>query len=236
MAKTKVALPNNWHLFKDAEVLAQNLTNTILEIAQTAIDSKGSFHFITAGGTTPNRCYQLLSNADADWKKWHIYLGDERVLPFVNSDRNSQALLTHWLSNNDIPAKQVHFINTEAGLEKSAKAYAEIIEGMELFDLCLLGMGEDGHTASLFPRHDGSDSVVVYGEQGLIVSESDSPKPPANRVSLNYSAFSKCKTVFKVITGQSKKEAVTAVLEGASLPIDKAQGLDNQYWISQDVL
>ena len=149
-------LPDNWQVFEDAEQLAQTLTATILETAESSIKKKGSFHFITAGGTTPNRCYDLLSDADADWSKWHIYMGDGRVLPFTHPERNSQALLIHWLKHNDVPVKQINFMNTEAGIEKSAKAYAKLIAGIDTFDLCLLGMGEDGHTASLFPGHEGS--------------------------------------------------------------------------------
>jgi len=92
------SLPENWFVFSEAESLAQQCVNDILHMAKQAIQQKGSFHFITAGGSTPNRCYQLLSEKQADWQHWHIYMGDERVLPFNHADRNSQALLTHWLN------------------------------------------------------------------------------------------------------------------------------------------
>ena len=237
MVSIKKQLPDNWKLCDSAEQLAQQLAQAILTLADKAIMNHGAFHFITAGGTTPNRCYEILSQAQADWDKWHIYLGDERVLPFVNAERNSQALLEHWLNNNDIPAKQVHFINTEAGMKKSAQAYANLIEGVESFDLCLLGMGEDGHTASLFPQHENFDSVIAYGEKQLVISESCSPKPPSERVSLNYSAFEKCAMLFKVISGASKRDAVAQVLEGRStLPIAKAKGVETFYWLSKEAL
>lgn len=229
-------LPKDWHVYEDAELLAQALTQQILTEAENAIKKTGAFHFITAGGSTPNRCYELLSAAQADWQNWHIYMGDERVLPFLNAERNSQALLNHWLSNNDIPVKQIHFINTEAGLQKSAEYYAELIESVASFDLCLLGMGEDGHTASLFPGHETGESVSVIGEQKLVITETNSPKPPAQRVSLNYSAFTKVNTVIKVVTGASKVEAIQQWLEGEPLPIAKVSGQTTSIWVSKDAL
>ncbi len=234
-------LPINWQVFEDAEALAQSLTQDILAAASKAIKASGAFHFVTAGGTTPNRCYQLLSQADADWHNWHIYMGDERVLPFVNPERNSQALLQHWLSNNDIPVKQIHFINTEAGIEKSAKDYAKIIDAVEAFDFCLLGMGEDGHTASLFPGHEQTDSVKTPNGQALetasVIMEFDSPKPPAERVSLNYGVFKKCRKLVKVITGASKQDAIKTWLEQPTLlPISRCEGHETSVYISADSL
>jgi len=234
-------LPDNWQVFEGAEQLAQTLTATILETAEASIKKKGSFHFITAGGTTPNRCYDLLSDADADWSKWHIYMGDERVLPFTNSERNSQALLIHWLKHNDVPVKQIHFMNTEAGIEKSAKAYAKLIAGIDTFDLCLLGMGEDGHTASLFPGHEEGESVKPAGTDDLnqaeVIMEFDSPKAPAERVSLNYPAFAKSEKLIKVITGAGKREALADWLSAEkTLPIEKVQGKSTEVWVSEDAL
>jgi len=236
-------LPRNWHVFSNAEQLAQSLVAEILQLAQQAINERGAFHLITAGGSTPNRCYQILAECQADWKNWHIYMGDERVLPFNNPERNSQALLSHWLSHNDIPVGNVHFINTEAGAEKSAQNYADLIQTLPAFDLCLLGMGEDGHTASLFPGHDKGETVQeVFAENNqnelaTIIIENNSPKPPKQRVSLSYSAFNKCKLVIKLITGASKQEAVKQWLTNESeLPIQKVQGKETKVYLSQDAL
>ncbi|BCN94392.1 hypothetical protein THMIRHAM_21770 [Thiomicrorhabdus immobilis] len=236
-------LPENWLVFDEAEQLAQKLTSEILQIAQQAIQQKGAFHFVTAGGSTPNRCYQLLSQAQADWQYWHIYMGDERVLPFNHPERNSQALLNHWLKNNLIPVKNIHFINTEAGAQKSAKAYAKLIASVDHFDVCLLGMGEDGHTASLFPGHKDCESVQevfteqVHNQPSLIIIENNSPKPPSQRVSLSYFAFNKCDLVIKLITGDGKREAVQLWLtEGAELPIQKVKGKQTKVYISQEAL
>ncbi len=236
------SLPANWQLFDDAETLAQQLVEEILNIADQAIQKRGAFHFVTAGGSTPNRCYQLLAERQADWKNWHIYMGDERVLPFNHAERNSQALLKYWLSNNLIPVKNIHFINTEAGAQKSAKAYAKLIESIDHFDVCLLGMGEDGHTASLFPGHEQGQSIEQVFvndnvQQADIIIENNSPKPPSQRVSLSYSAFAKCDLVIKLITGESKRDAIKQWLntEG-ELPIQKVQGKQTKVYIAQDSL
>mgnify|MGYP000035302052 CR=1 FL=1 len=244
------ALPDNWTVFNEAESLAQQCVEEVLQIADQAIKERGSFHFITAGGSTPNRCYQILSEKQADWQHWHIYMGDERVLPFNNAERNSQALLTHWLNKQQIPVKNIHFINTEAGASKSAQSYANLIETVDSFDVCLLGMGEDGHTASLFPGHENSDTVQSFFAESSensknqpskqpapIIIENDSPKPPSQRVSLSYATLTKCDLVIKLITGQSKQNAIQQWLNtNEQLPIKKAQGKQTKVYISQDAL
>ncbi|MDX1352289.1 MAG: 6-phosphogluconolactonase [Thiomicrorhabdus sp.] len=238
-----LVLPDNWCVFDDAESLAQQLVAEILQIAEHAIQETGAFHFITAGGSTPNRCYQLLAECQADWKHWHIYMGDERVLPFNHPERNSQALLNNWLNKNEIPAKNIHFINTEAGAEKSAKAYANTVASVQQFDLCLLGMGEDGHTASLFPGHENGASVQELTVQAIsdtwapIIIENNSPKPPAQRVSLSYAALNRCNLVIKLVTGNTKRLAVNQWLTAQNeLPIKKVHGEQTKVYVSQDAL
>jgi len=236
-------LPEDWRVFDDAEQLAQKVTLEILAEAKKAIAERGAFHFITAGGTTPNRCYELLSEAKTDWTKWHIYMGDERVLHFNDSERNSQALLKHWLNNNDIPVKNIHFINTEAGAEKSAKQYACLFDSVVEFDLCLLGMGEDGHTASLFPGHNESDNIQTICCEEVcendfvsapIIIENNSPKAPPQRVSLNYVAFSKSRLLIKLVTGANKQEAVSQWLhDNKPLPISLVNGKQTKVYLEQ---
>lgn len=237
----KPNLPSDWRVFDDSEQLAQTLTKQVLQQAEQAIQQRGAFHFITAGGTTPNRCYQLLSQAEADWAHWHVYMGDERVLPVDDAERNSQALRQHWLNHVAIPPQNQHLIATELGATQAAKEYAELIEGIDRFDLGLLGMGEDGHTASLFPGHEQAESVhLVYGQGGdvaPVIIETDSPKPPAQRVSLNDAAFARCDRLIKVVTGQAKAEAVATWLAGgAPLPIQRVVGKSTEVFLSRDAL
>jgi 6-phosphogluconolactonase len=249
-------LPQNWQLFPDPEAVAQACAKAILKAAQQAIAERGQFHFISAGGTTPNRVYQLLSQAEADWQNWFIYMGDERVLPANDPERNSQALDQHWLKHSPIPQPQCFFMKTELGIESAAIDYAKVMAQPLMFDYALLGMGEDGHTASLFPEHDQSDSVKSVNAQGQIqthaqpalefadadiVMELDSPKPPAERVSLSYEFFKRVRTVNKLITGESKQEAIQQWLaqlthQALTLPIARVQGQITQVMLSAEAL
>lgn len=228
-------LPENWLTMPTAEMIAQSIVDVILIAAKSAIESTGSFHLITAGGSTPNRCYELLSTQMADWKNWHLYMGDERCYSENHPDRNSVALTRHWLSKqNAIPKTQIHFMKTELGLTAAAEDYNPIVQNVfdthGQFDLCLLGMGEDGHTASLFPGH-------FYIESQLTVMETQSPKPPKERLSLSFETLCQSTQVFKIITGASKQKAVQQWLKGDNLPIANVSGQQATYtYISQDAV
>lgn len=223
------ALPDNWLIYDSAEAVAQAVVEQLLTLSYQAIKTKGAFHLVTAGGTTPNRCYQLLREQAADWKHWHIYMGDERVCAADDKNRNSLALMDNWLNFKKIPRDQIHFIPTENGMAEAAKAYEEIVSGVKKFDVCLLGMGEDGHTASLFPGHD-------YPSDSLVVTESNSPKPPSQRVSLSFKALKNSHLLLKIITGASKQSAIQKWLAGEELPIVKATGEQTHTYLSRDAL
>jgi 6-phosphogluconolactonase len=225
-------LPNGWQVFDDAEVLAQQAVALIIQQAQQAIETRGAFHLVTAGGTTPNRCYQLLGELDnQDWSNWFIYMGDERVLPVDDAQRNSVALNQAWLSKVSIPAENVFLMPTELGLNASRQAYQTVIDKVERFDCVMLGMGEDGHTASLFPGHQNQ------GVTESVISVCHSPKPPAERISLSYQALSNSGLLLKLITGKNKYPAIQAWLNGEGLPISHVQGeqtltlLDKAAWL-----
>lgn len=224
MTKNSRILPEGWCLFDDSEKVAEAALDLMIDCANRAIKDKGSFHLVTAGGTTPNLIYQQLAELEqkqpeiTDWQKWFIYMGDERVLPSGDAERNSQVLKKLWLADSQIPQKQQFFMRTELGLQVSADDYRKIISSVE-FDLVMLGMGEDGHTASLFPGH---SSVSLGG----VVCENQSPKPPSERLSLSYERLSSARTVLKLVTGSSKESAVKDWLEGEDLPISRVKGIE----------
>lgn len=229
-------LPEHWTLFEDAELLAQKTVAIILELAHQAIEQRGEFHLVTAGGTTPNRCYQLLAETDhqaAAWSKWFIYIGDERVLPADDAERNSQALHQAWLSKVSIPTENIFVMETELGMETAAQKYRQLLAKVAEFDLVLLGMGEDGHTASLFPGHPSLLSL------DSVVCEINSPKPPAERVSLSKPRLEQTRAMIKLITGQSKYPAIQAWLQGETLPIQQVEAnntqvfIDHQAWLGR---
>lgn len=207
-------LPDGWQVFESPQQVAQAALQDILKVSVVAIAERGRFNLVTAGGTTPNLIYQLMADLESsvtDWSVWHIYMGDERVLAADDAERNSKVLQDIWLKDSFIPRENWHLMQTELGLEASAEDYRSQIAGVT-FDVVMLGMGEDGHTASLFPGH---ACEVVEG----VLCERESPKPPAQRISLSTETLGQTHLLLKIITGASKQPAIQQWLAGDALPI-----------------
>ena len=203
---------NQWHQFDSAEQVADAVCDQILQSAESAISARGSFKIVLAGGSTPAKIYQLLVSAKTDWSKWLIYYGDERCLPANDKDRNSIMASQVLLEKVDIPLDNVFTMKTELGAVEAAKNYRLVIADVDQFDLVLLGMGEDGHTASLFPgqQHDLEETVhEVY----------NSPKPPSDRIYLSAKTLANTRQLFFIVTGDSKREPVKQWQQGVDLPI-----------------
>ena len=147
-----------WHSFDSQHNINQAATARILQAANEAIQAQGSFYVVLAGGSTPKAVYQLLSEQQADWANWHVFHNDDRCLPVDHEERNSKMARDAWLSKVAIPEQQIHDIPAELGNVAGAKAYAETLKDVRTFDLVILGLGEDGHTASLFPI---KQSIIV---------------------------------------------------------------------------
>jgi 6-phosphogluconolactonase len=200
----------------DADAVAVRAAAQVLAAAEDAITARGAFHLVLAGGSTPMAAYRLLAQAEADWSAWHLYHGDERCLPVDDAERNSLAAREAWLSRVDIPAAQVHDIPAEQGAEAAAAAYEPVVAGAVPFDLVLLGMGEDGHTASLFP---GLVSETAMSGPDLVVPVRGAPKPPPERVSLTAHALASCRRMLLLVTGAGKHPALLRWQRGEALPV-----------------
>lgn len=203
-----------WHAFDNTADLEQAAATEILRLAQTSIEARGAFHIVLAGGTTPRRVYAALREAQTEWRAWHVYYGDERCLPIDHAERNSRMAAQAWLDHVPIPAAQVHPIPAEAGASVAAEQYARLVNAIELFDLVLLGLGEDGHTASLFPDHDAGDTLDAPSTQVVL----DAPKPPPQRVSLSARRLSDTRQVIFLVTGNGKAQAVANWRSGKKIP------------------
>ena len=202
---------SRWHNFDTQDEINQATLNRILAAAKEAISTRGSFSIVLAGGSTPKNVYALLKNADADWDKWHVYHNDDRCLPVDDVERNSLMARTTWLNHVAIPANQIHDIPAELGNVEGAKAYAKTLAGVPSFDLVLLGLGEDGHTASLFPNQavdNSADAVPVF----------DAPKPPADRITMSQQRLSNTREVIFLVTGAGKQDAVNQWRNGVAIP------------------
>ena len=214
-----------WHAYHSTAELEQAALQAILQAAWQAISLRGAFHIVLAGGTTPRRVYELLRKADADWAAWHVYFGDERCLPRNHAERNSRMAALAWLDHVAIPASQIHLVPAELGAQAAAGIYAQTLAGIELFDLVLLGLGEDGHTASLFPGHDLGNTPGAPAAIAVL----DAPKPPPQRVSLSAQRLGAARQVMFLVTGKAKQQAINDWRSGVNIPaaaIAPASGVD----------
>jgi 6-phosphogluconolactonase len=209
-----------WKQLETADLIAQEVCARILDVANEAILARGQFKFVLAGGTTPEKVYRLLAKSTADWSKWFIYHGDERCLPIDHADRNSVMAANAFLNAVTIPKNQIFDMPTELGTQESAAAYRPIVENAMPFDLVLLGMGEDGHTASLFPEHSHDENDVVH-------SIYNSPKPPPERITMSAKALSNTDNLYFLITGANKRDALKQWKESVNLPISTVNAKKN---------
>jgi len=202
-------LPSDTQVLVDAEAVAQRACEWIAAAAAVAIRERGVFRLVLAGGSTPQRAYALLADTRQDWDRWEIFWGDERCLPVEHVERNSRMSL---------PTARRFPIPAEVGAEVAALAYAQTIREKLPFDVVMLGMGEDGHTASLFPGFEEGNFLTL--------AVFDAPKPPPERVSLSVAALQACRQQLVLVTGAGKVDALAQWCSGALLPIALAVRAD----------
>ena len=200
--------------FDDQDIFEINACNFIVDIANKSIQQNGIFRIVLCGGSTPKSIYAKLKDQKTDWSKWIIFLGDERCLPENHKDRNSTMIQDSFINDVPIPSNQIFFIESEIGNVAAANKYNLLLSKEENFDLVLLGFGEDGHTASLFPGHeldDTKNAVAIF----------NAPKPPSNRVSMTASRLSRTKKIHYLVSGSNKSDAFQRWNEKNDLPVSK---------------
>jgi 6-phosphogluconolactonase len=227
-----MSLPD-WRVFSDPETLVARLAASLCEVADEAIAERGAFHLALAGGSTPLALYRALAARGAGDARWHLWYGDERCLPVDHPERNSRMIEMVWLAASFIPPQNRRPIQAELGAAQAAAHYADALKGVADFDVVLLGMGEDGHTASLFPGHDwgaAQDSPDAFAVR-------DAPKPPPERVSLSAARLSRSERVWFVITGSGKRTAVANWKAGEALPVSGVHGMrETVAWLDAEAL
>jgi 6-phosphogluconolactonase len=201
---SKLKQQRRWHSYTNTSDLIRDVVANLTRFAADCIKHRGAFHIVLAGGATPRAIYQELQHMNTTWSAWHIYYGDERCLAVGAADRNDTMAEQSWLNHVSIPAQQIHAIPAELGNQDGAKAYTHILKHVDIFDLVLLGLGEDGHTASLFPGH-------VLGNEAdapAVLTVTGAPKPPPDRISLSAHRLSQARQVWFLVTGEAKRDAV----------------------------
>tara|TARA_B100000795_G_scaffold248441_1_gene215319 strand:- start:248 stop:925 length:678 start_codon:yes stop_codon:yes gene_type:complete len=200
----------------------------IIDLANKAINKKGFFSIVLCGGGTPRAIYSKLSNADTNWSAWYVYFGDERCLPINHPDRNSLMANDSWLTKSEIPSAQIFPIPGEIGNIKAAEQYENIIKKVEQFDLVLLGFGEDGHIASLFPGH-------LYDEDRLVIPVFNAPKAPSERVSLTIKSLSNTTDVIFLVAGKNKAKAFSLWENIITTPASLISATNNVKILTYDI-
>ena len=208
-----------WLPVADIAELERIACRCIIDAAGLAIEQRGEFLIVLAGGNTPRGVYRLLRTQKADWSRWSVYFGDERCVPVHDTERNSRMAADEWLDHVPIAKYRIHPMAAEFGATASALAYAATLRNVGEFDLVLLGVGADGHTASLFPGHDWGMSPDAPAALAVF----NAPKPPSDRVSLSAARLSRARNVLFLIAGDSKRDAIARWRAGENIPASAIQ-------------
>lgn len=203
----------HWRVLLDTQAVCDTAIQRIAQAASQALAERGAFHIVLAGGGTPKAVYEALPALPTDWSRWHVYYGDERCLPPEHAERNSRMAWQAWLSQVAVPAGQHHIMPAELGPVRAAERYAGVVSGVR-FDLTLLGLGEDGHTASLFPGNPLGDAAGSAD----VLAVSNAAKPPPERVSLSAACLSRSREVIFLVSGTGKRDAVRRWRAGEDIP------------------
>jgi 6-phosphogluconolactonase len=209
--------------FEDLDSLSAAAAELIGEASRGAITERGRFVVALAGGSTPRRLYALLAEPawrdQLDWARWHVFLGDERMAPLDDQQSNFRMAHDALLAHVPIPAAQIHRPRTDLGdAAATARDYEARIRAFfgdepetPRFDLVLLGMGSDGHTASLFP----GKPALAETEQ-LVVASPPGVLPPAiDRITFTFPLLNAARAVCFLVAGADKAPALEAMRSAA---------------------
>ncbi len=209
---------------KDLPAITKSIAESIQGLIKEKTSRKESFSVALCGGSTPYQLYKLLSKSKIDWSSVHIFLGDERFVPPDDPASNYGMINKVLLSKIPIPQKNIHpppFIPFRP--EESAQRYERIIKDffklkdgeLPSFDLMLLGIGEDGHTASLFPN------TAILEEKKALVGVCDEVEP--TRLSLTFPVLNNSENIYFLVSGANKKEAASRILSNSEENVLPAQ-------------
>ena len=217
---------NDVRVFDDKATLAEAVAKQTVKILQAAIEQKGSGTWVLAGGSTPLAAYEIIAEKYRDslaWTRITVIIGDERISAMDSPDNNWHAIDQIIGS---LPTRKLR-PQSDQSAEDAANNYQEQLSslaftdtGLPCLDLVWLGVGADGHTLSLFPGH---PSLLPTNQ--LVISVHDSPKPPAERISLSLRALIGTQAVMIIASGEDKQSAVRTAITGGSSPIALAASI-----------
>lgn len=209
------------HIFKNKEELSDELALWLCDLISDSLKNQEFFSLVLSGGETPKLLYKKLATKEykkkINWKRVHLFWGDERVVPFTGDRNNAKVAYDLLINHIDIPAAQVHRMRTDIEPKIAVEEYRKILHTYfghtsKSFDLVLLGMGDDGHTLSLFPGspiiedHTHWVNAVFNEKQGMY------------RITLMPLLVNKASKIAFIVDGANKTIVLQEVLEGEYLP------------------
>jgi 6-phosphogluconolactonase len=193
------------------------INSVILEIstkANSAIKNNDEFHIVLTGGETPIFIYEKLKHIQTEWTKWHFYYTDERMNCESIHFKNEYIIRNNLLKHIPIKESQIHFMEELNDINNTIELYSSFFDLAPNFDLTLIGIGEDGHVASLFPGQflglsiDSPSLIPVY----------NSPKYPTQRISFSMSRINRSLSIFIIAMGETKRKIINKLIDGHDMP------------------
>ncbi len=214
--------------------LAAKAAEELAVVAAWAIQERGHFNLVLTGGGLGIELVSALKAQTIEWNKTSVIFSDERFVSLDSPDRNEFQALTAWhgIRNSDF----MMYPNSDLDLSDAADQMSKILEkrhgilnsSSAAFDLVVLGMGPDGHVASLFPNRKHQENWVV--------AETHSPKPPAERLSLSYGALNRTRKLWFLAAGAEKADAVRNAMKSDDLPAGRVRGQQETVWWLDQIL
>jgi 6-phosphogluconolactonase len=211
-------MPTRVRVFPDAESVARHACEAVAAAIDEARRAGRELHLALAGGSTPERAYELLADVEGSWAHVHLWMGDERCVPEDHPESNARMVRESLLPADRDEPPVLHVVQSPEVPEDAAWLYGlEVRERVPdgVFDIVLLGMGPDGHFCSLFPGHPVLDVV-----RAPVAPVRESPKPPPERVTLTLPVVRDARFTLLLATGESKRESLARALAGdRSIPL-----------------
>lgn len=205
------------HIAKDSAALSKDVADYLVTLIRDVLKEQDKFTFVLSGGSTPKALYRLLAESpykeNIEWNKIHFFWGDERAVPFEDDRNNAKMCYEELLNKVDVRPEHIHVMKTDISPEESAAEYQKVLEtyfqkGAPTFDFVLLGMGDDGHTLSLFP------GTEVIQEKTAWVTSFFLEAQDMYRITLTAPIVNAAKNVAFLAVGAGKADVLQEVLNG----------------------
>jgi 6-phosphogluconolactonase len=225
-------------ILPDPQSAAEYAAGEIARVLREALDRRGVAHFALSGGTTPRAAYQALAGLLEDWNAVELWYGDERCVGPDDPESTHRLVVESLLAHIRGNRPQEHRVRGELGPEAAAREYTEELRatvpaaepgGVPVLDVSLVGIGEDGHTASLFPGH----PEVEDSSGALCLPVRNSPKPPPERVTLSVPVLRAARYTLLLVAGAGKSDALAAALAGSGRAPEGGRGSPASLLVSE---